>query len=226
LTTGDHIDLQAGADSFTLQLVSGATVDGGDGIDTLLVGSLGAGGQINVNLDAALFDQISGNGTYTGFENLDGAASSRSLSVVAGTDTTSIVTGNLTDLIDAGAANTGVTINANGGTDTITGSDHNDTINAGSGADMIIAGGGADILTGGADADMFVFADGFGDDMITDFVIGQDNLDIAGVTNFDHMEVTGADDAVITLYDVSNTALGSITLSDVSSTDASNWLFA
>lgn len=66
-----------------------------------------------------------------------------------------------------------------------------DTLNGGAGFDTIIGGANGDRMTGGADADTFVFnslADiGTGSvsdidfDLITDFHIGQDRIDLTGI---------------------------------------------
>lgn len=168
LSSGDAINLEAGNDSFTLQLVNGATVDAGADLDTLVIDALGTGPQINVTLDTALNDQVSGNGIYQNFENLDATNSSRSLSVVAGADTTSIVTGIKTDFIDASAASAGVTIDANAGDDQITGSSY---------ADHIFGGTGADIMAGGSGTDVFDFSDLGNNDGSSDFSLIDEIID-------------------------------------------------
>ena len=45
--------------------------------------------------------------------------------------------------------------------------------------------GGNDTLTGGASADSFVFTDGWGEDTITDFALGEDILDLTGVSGLE-----------------------------------------
>jgi Ca2+-binding RTX toxin-like protein len=50
------------------------------------------------------------------------------------------------------------------------------------GSDLIVGFGGNDTLSGGADADSFGFTTGWGQDTITDFTIGQDVLDMSGVS--------------------------------------------
>jgi hypothetical protein len=54
-----------------------------------------------------------------------------------------------------------------------------DTIDGGAGADTIVGGKGDDQLTGGAGADVFVFARGDGHDVIRDFGVGRDFLDLS-----------------------------------------------
>ncbi|MBX6370082.1 MAG: type I secretion C-terminal target domain-containing protein, partial [Rhodospirillales bacterium] len=65
---------------------------------------------------------------------------------------------------------------------TIVGSDGNDVIDAGAGDDTIVAGSGANRLTGGAGHDLFVFRSGAArDNVITDFRVGEDMIDLAPV---------------------------------------------
>jgi Ca2+-binding RTX toxin-like protein len=67
-------------------------------------------------------------------------------------------------------------------------------VNGDSGNDTIGASGGNDTLTGGSGDDLFVFGDSSGDDLITDFTIDEDTLDLSGtVTDFsDAASVTAA----------------------------------
>jgi Ca2+-binding RTX toxin-like protein len=103
----------------------------------------------------------------------------------------------------------------------------NDTIVGGRGADTITGGAGADLLTGNAGADHFNFADGFGQDVITDFaatgtahdVIQFSAADFASFTDLQaHMAQVGAD--VVITFDptdslvLKNVALGSLTADD------------
>ncbi|MEZ5715605.1 MAG: hypothetical protein R3D85_10795 [Paracoccaceae bacterium] len=53
--------------------------------------------------------------------------------------------------------------------DRVSGGDGNDTCEGGGGFDTIDGGLGNDVLSGNFNADRFVFADGHGDDTITDF---------------------------------------------------------
>ena len=70
------------------------------------------------------------------------------------------------------------------GADTIDGGSGDDEIFGGSGADVIAGGLGNDVLTGGSGSDDFLFFGNDGVDYITDFVQGQDQIDLSdlGVT--------------------------------------------
>ena len=71
--------------------------------------------------------------------------------------------------------------------DVLSGGAGNDTISGGAGDDVIRGGGGKDVLTGGSGADRFIFegaADAgvyAGRDVITDFAIGQDKIDLKAI---------------------------------------------
>ena len=70
---------------------------------------------------------------------------------------------------------------------------------------MIIGGTGNDVQTGGLGADTFVFRDGEGEDMITDFGTGDDLVQLDQVDGFEEFaDVQGAlsqvgDDALLDL---------------------------
>lgn len=73
------------------------------------------------------------------------------------------------------------------GNDTLDGNRGNDTIDGGDGDDFIDGGLGADILTGGAGADTFYYnnvadSQGVTVDTITDFVSGEDKIDLSAIT--------------------------------------------
>ncbi|HEX8620614.1 MAG TPA: calcium-binding protein [Allosphingosinicella sp.] len=81
------------------------------------------------------------------------------------------------------------------GTDIIRGLGGNDAIDGGAGTDWLRGDGGNDILTGGADADLFQFGPndiGSQSDRITDFVSGEDRIDLAAI---DADPADGADQA-------------------------------
>lgn len=81
-------------------------------------------------------------------------------------------------------------INGTLGDDTILGLGGNDTIYGLSGDDTIDGGAGFDLLYGGLGADTFVFADGTNVDMVFDFEVGVDSIQLSG---FDASEVAVSD---------------------------------
>jgi len=104
---------------------------------------------------------------------------------------TSLIGGNLPGIV--AGSDLGETMNGNGGddilfgnggNDTVLGGADNDVLDGGKGNDILDGGSGNDILTGGPGHDTFVFApvepDGLpgGNDVITDFVHGQDKIDL------------------------------------------------
>ncbi len=68
------------------------------------------------------------------------------------------------------------------GNDILRGGQRGDLMDGGSGDDTLHGESGWDTLSGGAGNDIFVFADGFGIDVITDFEPGRDRIDLSGVT--------------------------------------------
>ncbi len=65
------------------------------------------------------------------------------------------------------------------GSDVLQGHDGEDVILAGAGDDLLRDGAGSDVMTGGAGADIFILSRDGEDDTITDFVIGEDRIDLS-----------------------------------------------
>jgi Ca2+-binding RTX toxin-like protein len=102
-------------------------------------------------------------------------------------------------------------LSGNGGNDYLSGKDGNDVINGDAGWDLIAGGKGADTLTGGADADTFfwtalnesVVANGKVQDVITDFEVGVDKIDLISlnlngqVTILDNQSIGGTNYSLV-----------------------------
>ncbi|MEO1641006.1 MAG: calcium-binding protein [Pseudomonadota bacterium] len=73
----------------------------------------------------------------------------------------------------------GETLNGGAGGDNLYGGDGNDQILANAGDDVLRDGAGADVLTGGAAADIFILSPDGDMDMITDFTLGEDRIDLS-----------------------------------------------
>ncbi|MCQ0988131.1 calcium-binding protein [Jiella marina] len=116
------------------------------------------------------------------------------------------------------------------GRDQLVGGLGDDEIFGDGGVDQINGGAGNDTLNGGLDADTFVFADGFGQDTVTDFEELNDleKIDLSAVTaitdfadlSANHLTQSGTD-AVIT--DGANTiTLNNVNIADL---DAGDFIF-
>jgi lysophospholipase L1-like esterase len=111
--------------------------------------------------------------------------------------------------------------------DWLRGEGGDDVLRGDGGRDTLIGGSGADTLWGGAQADTFVFASGFGRDVIADFRTGEDVIDLGSlgltVSNFStwlqtHAVTSGAD-TIITIdanntIELDNVALSALRASD------------
>jgi Ca2+-binding RTX toxin-like protein len=110
-------------------------------------------------------------------------------------------------------------LNGLAGDDRLEGGDGADKLSGGDGADVLIGGAGNDTLTGGAGADRFVFAPGGGNDTITDFALGQDQIDISAFGGYKSITLVGgnaritfADGSYVTLTGVKTTAIAAAIL--------------
>ena len=114
------------------------------------------------------------------------------------------------------------------GNDLMDGGIGNDSIFAGAGFDTLIGGAGDDLLQGDFNADTFVFADGHGNDTITDFASNNafENINLSGVsaiTNLtdlmnNHLSQSGNNVIIDTGDDQQITLLG-VDRADLDSTD-------
>jgi Ca2+-binding RTX toxin-like protein len=179
----------------TLQLI------GGDGNDTLLGGSGNealSGGAGNDLIDGgAGTDSVSFGGpsgaivnllTQTASDGQGGADVVRNVETVFGTSFADELTGddNNNSLFGSGGIDV---LHGNGGADSLDGSDGNDTLVGGDGNDQLNGGRNDDLLTGGNGQDTFTFvrttqppiAQDFGADVITDFSVATDVLNLAQV---------------------------------------------
>jgi Ca2+-binding RTX toxin-like protein len=168
-----------GGDDIVNGLSGNDFINGGTGFDTL---SGNAG-----------FDSIFGG---SGNDTLNGDADDDQLFGESGKDTMN--GGSQNDRLDGGTQDN--ILNGDTGNDTLLGAGGADTMNGGAGNDELRGGREFDTMTGGADHDTFVIINGdfgtldpmigFGHrDIITDFQVGQDKIDLnfldakAGVEN-------------------------------------------
>lgn len=141
----------------------------GDGQDNFLLGTSGA-------------DEIKGLG---GSDILSGGAGNDTLDGGAGDDV--LYGGADKDQLNGGAGSDH--LDGGAGADELNGGAGDDQLFGGGGADVLSGGKGDDVLTGGAGADSFVFGEGFGFDVITDFQ-SNDKIDLtalAAITSLDQI---------------------------------------
>jgi hypothetical protein len=106
------------------------------------------------------------------------------------------------DVFTTGAGND--TVTGAGGNDRLFGEQGDDWLDGGAGNDLITGGKGNDWLRGGAGADTFVFTKASGKDVVTDFELGVDQIQLehgATIRNLRERDVNGDDvlDTVLTL---------------------------
>ena len=73
-------------------------------------------------------------------------------------------------------------LRGNADDDTLLGDDGDDRLDGGGENDVLVGGRDDDLLIGGTGNDIFVFADGDGRDTVTDFEVGNDRIDLSGVS--------------------------------------------
>lgn len=174
--------------------VGNDTLDGGAGFDTasyfesaaavsvdLSTGGLTgqAKGDIYVDIEhvtgSKRSDVITGDDSDNRIKGMDGWDT---LNGAGGDDT--IEAGGGHDVVDGGDGDDLIT--GGGRRDDLRGGEGSDTIDGGTGNDTLTGGAGDDVLTGGAHKDAFVFANGSGNDRITDFQVSLDSLDLRDTT--------------------------------------------
>ncbi len=195
----DVIDGGEGFDTLFLAQATGpVTVDFAAG----KVSGEGIGSDSFMNIEKLLFgagnDIVIGN---NGDDAFDGGAGNDQLKGGAGDDTLWGDAGD--DAIDGGSGDDAVlggigndvikggsgadrlegevgndVIDAGSGNDLLFGGSGDDRLDGGSGDDRIEGGAGADVLTAGSGRDTFVFAAGFGKDVITDFRTSGSSADV------------------------------------------------
>ncbi|MCP5365121.1 MAG: M10 family metallopeptidase C-terminal domain-containing protein, partial [Hyphomicrobiales bacterium] len=91
----------------------------------------------------------------------------------------------------------------------------------GNGSDTLDGGEGNDRLMGDAGPDTFVFAPGSGSDLVTDFELGLDLLDLTGFgfADFATVQAVSAQQGNSTVIDLDMTGGDNVTLAQIDLTD-------
>ena len=109
-------------------------------------------------------------------------------------------------VIDASSRTNSLAITGNDNGNSIVGSSASDSLNGGNGRDVLRGGKGDDTLIGGADADIFIYNNGDGNDVITDYT----DKDIVSIAGSSYYTQSSGDDIILMIGE------GSITLKDAS----------
>jgi len=115
-------------------------------------------------------------------------------------------------------------INGGSGADILNGDEGDDNIKGGSGDDIITGGLGDDEIRLGAGEDIFIFETGHGEDLIKDFIVGADKIDLAdfglgGFGDIHSITANGSGDAVI--EPIATGGMHAITLQGIAPADLS-----
>ncbi|MEQ1809225.1 MAG: M10 family metallopeptidase C-terminal domain-containing protein [Terricaulis sp.] len=197
---GDTVTGGAGADVIFGQDGNDILVGGGQN-DTLW-GEAGAdqlsGGDGDDTLIADIADTLVSGGNGYDFVYVTGAGNFSINAGASGVEWIRGLDGN--DTLNGASHVTAFTAYGGNGADTITGGSAGDVLFGEGGDDFIIGGAGGDVLIGGGGSDDFVFASGWGSDLVTDFQNGLDQFDMtalagSGVTSIANLTITtqGAD---------------------------------
>ncbi|TCL09062.1 Ca2+-binding RTX toxin-like protein [Shimia isoporae] len=184
------------------------TVEGGDGSDTLY------GNEGNDSLEGGTGDDyVRGNEGddaiygFGGADDMKGGDGNDSISGNQGNDTLSGSKGN----------------------DLLRGGDGNDTINGGVGTDTVVGGEGRDTLTGWSGTDIFRFAgeDMAAGDLITDFEVGFDviELDYGDINSLNDLSISDIDGGVVVHVGPHGSLYLAGSMSAAEVRDAANFVF-
>ena len=173
----DGFILAGGGDDTVHPFNGDDVVDGGDGIDTLLLNAIN--GPLFVDLKRGLANTAEQSNVISNFENVTGSNLF-----------SDSIHGDRNDNVLSGGAGGDDTLKGRSGDDVLLGGEGADRLHGGRGDDALDGGGGDDRLKGGRDddtvtggegADRFVFTGRWGDDMLTDLNFGEgDTVKISG----------------------------------------------
>ncbi|ANT63815.1 hypothetical protein AYJ57_25410 (plasmid) [Salipiger sp. CCB-MM3] len=190
--------ISGGIQNDTVEGGAGADIlVGGAGRDALSYASASSGVTVNLASESSSGSDAKGD-FFIGFEDLIGSnrkdkltgeSGSNRIDGNGGADKISGLGGK--DILNGGAGND--TVLGGNGNDRVNGGVGNDRLLGGDGHDSLVGGGGKDTLIGGADddtlrgnggADTFVFETKVGNDIISDFRVGNDLIDLSGNGEF------------------------------------------
>lgn len=157
-------------------------MDGGAGVDALRYDQDTVGVTVSLATGRGFGGEAEGD-VFKGFEALYGGSGNDALT---GSSTADTIYGNAGhDTINGGAKDD--ILYGGDGDDVLNGEMGTDKLYGNGGNDTLVASDGLDILTGGEGQDKFVFMSGTGSDLVTDFNLLEDKIDLSNFAHLDDM---------------------------------------
>lgn len=171
----------AGGDDVITGGVGDDVMDGGFGSDTFIVNDGWGtdtiwGGDEGGDTDTLDLSNLTVGITVTFSADEIGSATDGTNTVSFNTVESYVLT-EQADVFDASGDTAGITVDGGSGGDALTGGSGADTILGGAGEDTLTGGAGDDTLSGGTGDDSFVLSLAGGNDKVTDFDLGDSDLD-------------------------------------------------
>jgi spore coat protein A, manganese oxidase len=221
------------ANGYFNALAGADDIRGGAGNDVVIAGAGKDQANGGAGNDIFLASMLDGNDDYAGGKGIDtydlsNTNASATVNLALGT-ASSLDTGNdkLNEIENVIGTNSADTITGDGFANFLEGLGGNDILVGGAGNDTLVGGGGNDLLTGGLGNDIFVFANDFGKDTVTDFTNGtllaHDTLDLRGLGFTSAADVLAHTDAGPNA--IIHAGSNDITLSGVTSAQLQTWVF-
>ena len=115
------------------------------------------------------------------------------------------------------------TLKGGGGADRLIGNGGEDVLRGGAGADTLKGGRADDVLTGNGGADLFQFGARHGDDVVADFQLNRDRIEIlSGAADFEALSLSQTDEGVLIAFGAASVLLLGVAGDDLS---ASHFIF-
>lgn len=115
------------------------------------------------------------------------------------------------------------TLNGGGGADRLIGNSGEDNLRGGGGADTLKGGRADDVLTGNGGADVFQFGSGHGDNVVRDFQLNRDKVEIlSGAGDFEDLTLSQTGDGALVEFGAASVLLAGVSGDDLS---ASHFIF-
>lgn len=178
----DGFILAGGGDDTVHPFNGDDVVDGGSGVDTLLLNAIN--GPLTVDLKRGFANTDSQQNAISGFENVTG--SNLFNDRISGDRNDNVISGGAGGDDTLKGRNGDDQLSGGAGSDRLQGGRDDDMLDGGAGDDLLIGGKDDDTLTGGEGADRFVFRGRFDDDVVTDLNFAEgDEIKISGSRRID-----------------------------------------